>query len=171
MGLDWSSELFGNKLCTMIYRAATAEDVPQVQLLVKKICTLHQSWDAKRFGYKPCPEEIYRDWLVDRANDERSPFFVAERDGRLVAYLVGSIEVEIPIYWITECGWIHDLWVDEEYRHEGIARQLLMLSVEVFKKAGASQVRLQTAEANDVGRQFFSSLGFRVCTREMLLEL
>lgn len=155
----------------MTIRPATPDDVPQVQPLVARICSLHRSWDPVRFGFKENPETIYRAWLTARANDPRSPFFVAEREGRIIAYIVGSVEAEIPIYWMPECGWLHDLWVDEGYRNEGVGRQLVMLSIETFKQAGVSQVRLQTAQANNVGRQLFEACGFRVCTQEMLIEI
>jgi GNAT superfamily N-acetyltransferase len=155
----------------MIFRAAKVEDVPQVQTLVASICAVHRKWDPTRFGFKDNPERIYHHWLIDRLHDPRSPFFVAEREGRIVAYIVGSVEHEIPIYVLSEVGWIHDLWVEEEYRNEGIARQLVMLSVELFKQNGVPQVRLQTAQANDVGRKLFESCGFRVSVQEMQLEL
>jgi ribosomal protein S18 acetylase RimI-like enzyme len=98
-------------------------------------------------------------------------FLVAEREpGALAGFLIGTIEQEIPIYRLREYGFIHDLWVEEEYRHEGIGRQMVMLAVERFKSAGVSQIRLDTAAANDAGRKLFTSCGFRVCTMEMLLE-
>jgi ribosomal protein S18 acetylase RimI-like enzyme len=61
--------------------------------------------------------------------------------------------------------------VEEEYRHEGIARQMVMLAVERFKATGARQVRLDTAAPNEAARKLFASCGFRPSTTEMLLEL
>jgi ribosomal protein S18 acetylase RimI-like enzyme len=155
----------------MDIRPATAADVPGVLPMVAKICALHEAWDPAKFGFLPNPQERYSRWLTARATDARSVFLVAERESRLVAFLLGSIEEEIPIYRLKEFGFIHDLWVEEEYRHEGIARQMVMLAIERFKSLGVRQVRLDTAAANDPARKLFASCGFRLSTMEMLLEI
>jgi ribosomal protein S18 acetylase RimI-like enzyme len=156
---------------TMDIRPAVAEDVPGVLPMVAKICALHEGWDPAKYGFLPNPEERYRRWLTTRAGDPRSVFLVAEREGRLVAFLIGTIEEEIPIYRLKEFGFIHDLWVEEEYRHEGIARQMVMLAVEQFKSQGVQQIRLDTAMTNEAARKLFASCGFRISTMEMLMEL
>lgn len=155
----------------MTLRPGTVDDVPGVLPLVGKISALHKSWDVARFNFKDNIEELYRGWLTKRVDDPRSVFLVAERDSEIVAYVVGTVEPEIPIFWVPECGWIHDIWVEPEYRNEGVARQLVMLSIEKFKQIGVKQVRLHTAAANDVGRELFKSCGFRPCVVEMLAEI
>ena len=114
---------------------------------------------------------MYRRWLTARAGDSRSVFLVAEREGNLVAFLVGTVEAEIPVYTLVEYGFIHDLWVEEAYRHEGVGRQMAMLAVETFRRIGVKQVRLDTAARNDAARGLFSSCGFRPSVTEMLIEV
>jgi ribosomal protein S18 acetylase RimI-like enzyme len=155
----------------MDIRPATAADVPGVLPMIAKICALHEAWDPAKFGFLTNPQERYNRWLTARATDAQSVFLVAERETHLVAFLLGSIEEEIPIYRLKEFGFIHDLWVEEEYRHEGIARQMVMLAVERFKSLGVRQIRLDTAAANDPARKLFASCGFRLSTMEMLLEI
>jgi ribosomal protein S18 acetylase RimI-like enzyme len=174
----------------MDIRSATAADVPAVLPMVEKICALHEAWDAAKYGFLPNTAERYRRWLTGRATDLRSVFLVAERQDQLevrtqvraenhaevhpekhlVAFLIGTIESEIPIYRLSEFGFIHDLWVEESYRHEGIGRQMVMLAVERFKQMGVKQIRLDTAAANESARALFKSCGFRLSTMEMLLE-
>jgi ribosomal protein S18 acetylase RimI-like enzyme len=60
--------------------------------------------------------------------------------------------------------------VEEEYRHEGIARQMVMLAIERFKSAGVRQIRLDTAFANEPARKLLASCGFRISIMEMLME-
>jgi ribosomal protein S18 acetylase RimI-like enzyme len=38
----------------------------------------------------------------------------------------GLVEREIPIYHLKKFGFIHDLWVEPEFRHAGIARQMVI---------------------------------------------
>jgi len=155
----------------MEIRAAHARDVEAVLPMVAKICALHESWDPAKYAFKPHPEQMYRRWLTARADDPRSVFLVANRDGHAIAFLIGTIEDEIPIYTLRQYGFIHDLWVEEPYRHEGVARQLTMLAIERFSEQGAAQVRLDTAQANEPARKLFAKCGFRPSITEMLIEV
>jgi ribosomal protein S18 acetylase RimI-like enzyme len=139
--------------------------------MVAQIAALHESWDAAKFGYKPEPQEMYRGWLTGRTRDPRSVFLVAQRQGRLVGFLVATIEQEIPIYRLREFGFIHDIWVDAAYRNEGVGRQLVMLAIERFRQLNVGQVRADTAAANDAARGLLGKCGMRPSTTEMLIEL
>jgi ribosomal protein S18 acetylase RimI-like enzyme len=156
----------------MQIRPANVADVPAVLPMVAKIAALHESWDAARYGYLPNPDQMYRSWLRARATDPRSVFLVIERGGgKLVGFLVATTEREIPIYRIEQFGFIHDLWVEPEYRNEGLARQLVMLAIERFRDMGMHQIRCETAAANDIARSLFQRCGFRPAAVEMLLEI
>ena len=155
----------------MTIRSATLQDVPAVLPMVDHIGALHESWDKAKYSFRGRPSEMYRNWMKDRAVDPRSVFLVAEREGRLIAFLVATTEPEIPIYRLNEYGFIHDLWVEESYRNEGVARQMTMLAIERFRDMGVKQIRLDTTAANEAARALFASCGFRVSTVEMLMEL
>jgi len=139
--------------------------------MVRKLCELHRSWDRAKYDFVDGIEEMYRGWLTARATDPRAVFLVADREGfGPVGFLIGTVEKEIPIYRLKEYGFIHDLWVEPDYRNEGLARQLVMLAVERFGDIGVQQVRLDTAGPNDVARKLFERCGFRVSVVEMLRE-
>ena len=162
----------------MQIRPATEADVPAVAKMVDHLAKLHEKWDPARYDYKPDVGEMYRKWLTTRAKDPaNSVFLVADHDRLMadvpfiVGFLVGTIEKPIPIYRIEKFGFIHDMWVEPEYRSEGLGRQLAMMAIERFKQLGVTQVRLETAAANDVARKMFESGGFRVAAMEMLVQL
>ncbi len=155
----------------MLIRSATPSDVPAVLPMVAKICALHESWDSAKYGFLPHPEQLYERWLKRVATDERNVFLVAADEKRLVAFLVATVEGEIPIYRLQEFAFIHDLWVEQEYRQSGIARQMVMLTIERFHDLGIKQIRLDTAAVNEAARRLFVSCGFRISNIEMLKEL
>src|SRR3954471_6308392 len=148
-------------------RAARAEDVPAVLPMVEKLCQLHQSWDPAKYSFLPNIPQMYDQWLRERAGHRRSVFLVAEtsQPTKIVGFLIGTVEREIPIYRLKEYGFLHDLWVEPEYRHEGAARQMVMLGVEKFKEMGVEQVRLDTAAENEAARKLFEACGFRESVR------
>lgn len=160
----------------MNVRPAVPEDVPAVLPMAARICAFHESMDPAKYGFLPHPEERYRQWLKARATDPRSVFLVADATSageplRLAGFLIGTVEKEIPIYRLTEFGFIHDLWVEEEYRHEGFARQMAALAIERFTQLGVRQIRLDVVAHNDAAEGLFKSCGFRKSVTEMLLEI
>src|SRR4051812_1016326 len=157
----------------MEIRAARVEDVPAVLPMVEKLCRLHESWDPAKYSFLPDIPGMYDQWLRERATHRRSVLLVAETSApkKIVGFLIGTVEREIPIYRLKEYGFLHDLWVEPEYRNEGVARQMVMLAVEKFKQIGVEQVRLDTATPNEAARKLFASCGFRPSVTEMLLEI
>jgi len=148
--------------------------VPAVLPMVRAICELHVQWDAQRFDIRPEVIDLYERWLPQRASDPESIFLVGETvevdSKRLVAYLVATIEDSIPIYWTARCGWIHDTWVQPPFRRQGLARALVQEAVGRFKSMGITQIRGETAIANDASRAMLRSLGWRDGTIEMMTQ-
>lgn len=156
----------------MLIRPAVAEDVPLVLPMVSRVCAMHEELDPAKYGFRPGVAEKYRSWLTARADDARSVFLVGEREeGKLIGFLIGTVEREMSIYRLEEFGFVHDLWVEEEYRHEGVGRQLVMEAVERFTRLGVKQIRLDVATANPAARALFETCGFRASVTEMLLGL
>jgi GNAT superfamily N-acetyltransferase len=156
----------------MIVRPATPEDVPAILPMVARICAFHERLDPAKYGFVPGVTDMYRDWLIARSTDPQSVFFVADPGGddsrRLAGFLIGTVEREIPIYRIERFGFIHDLWIDEKYRNEGTARQMVSLAIERFRDIGVPQVRLDVAFGNQPAKNLFAACGFRPAVIEML---
>jgi ribosomal protein S18 acetylase RimI-like enzyme len=156
----------------MEIRPAIPDDADGVVPMVDRLVAFMAESDPAKYAPLPNVGEMYRGWLRKRATDPRGVFLVAERaPGQLVGFLVGTVEGEIPIYRLEEYGFIHDLWVEPDYRNEGLARQLVTLAVERFRAIGVAQVRLDVLVANTPARTLFETCGFRPGVIEMLLEL
>ncbi|MFB2878775.1 N-acetyltransferase family protein [Floridanema aerugineum] len=157
----------------MLIRRAKQSDIPAILPMVGKICALHETWDAAKYGFLPNPAQRYEGWLSKLVKSDRTVFLVAEDETKalLAGFLVATIEREIPIYRLKEFAFIHDLWVEPEYRRTGVARQLVMETIEQFQKMGVEQIRLDTAAINEAARKLFSECGFRPSVVEMLIEL
>jgi ribosomal protein S18 acetylase RimI-like enzyme len=155
----------------MEIRPATPDDVPGVVPMVDRLAAFLAERDRAKYDALDHVGDMYRGWLRTRAVDPRSVFLVAERQaGQLVGFLIGTVEREIPIYRLEEYGFIHDVWVEPDYRNEGLARQLVTMAVERFTGIGMRQVRLDVLIANDPARGLFKKVGFRESIIEMLIE-
>ena len=167
----------------MEIRPATPEDVQAVVPMVERLAAFLAARDRAKYEPLAGVGEMYRGWLRGRATDPRSVFLVADRrgggggggadrpGGPLAGFLVGTVEREIPIYRLREYGFVHDLWVEEAYRNEGLARQMVTLAVERFGAIGVAQVRLDVLVGNDPARGLFEACGFRPAVTEMLIEV
>lgn len=157
----------------MPIRPATPADVPHVLPMVAAICAMHEKMDPARYAMLPDVVERYRQWLPVRACDPESVFLVADAADdppRLVGFLVGQAEQNIPIYTLEKFGFIHDVWVDPSSRRCGVGRELVRAALGKFHAMGITQVRLETAAMNDAARRLFETCGFRVGTIEMLAD-
>lgn len=160
----------------MTIRPATAADVSAVVSLVRKVEAYHQKSNPAKYLFRSDPGELYRAWLDRSAGDDRAVFLVCDAAGRgdppaVVGFLIGTVEPEVRIYVLREYGWVHDLWIDEAYRHEGVGRQLVMQAVERFVDLGVRQIRLDVLADNEPARKLFEACGFRPSVVEMLVEV
>lgn len=159
-------------------RPAVTEDVPALVPLIGKICDFHRARDAARYSFLPQVEQRYPKWVKGLINDPRDLCLVVEDISeddptatKLVAFLLAEVEQEIPIYELKEYGYIHDLWVEAEYRGAGIAKQLITAAIEHFRQLGITQIRLDTLVGNDSAIKLYQTCGFRASTTQMLMEL
>ena len=155
----------------MEIRPATVDDVGGVVPMVDRLVAFLAQRDPAKYAALENVGDMYRGWLRTRAVDPRSVFLVAERQpGQLAGFLIGTVEREIPIYRLEEYGFIHDVWVEPDYRNEGVARQLVTTAVERFTRIGVRQVRLDVLVSNEPALGLFKKVGFRESIYEMLIE-
>jgi RimJ/RimL family protein N-acetyltransferase len=152
-------------------RPAIAADTESILPMVQQICAMHSALDPTKYAFLPDIIDRYRRWLPVRAADPRSVLLVAHDALGLVGFLVGSVEPEIPIYHISEYGFIHDLWIEPRARRMGVGTALARQALADFKTIGVSQVRLDTANANQSARRLFAGCGFRPSATEMIAAL
>lgn len=135
---------------------------------------VHFAFDPQRFldpGGGGDAEAGYASFLGSQLEDVASIVLVAERRGRIVGYVYGAIE---PLSWKElrgECGFIHDLLVDDTAQRSGVGEALLDAAIEWLREQGMPRVVLGTAAQNDTARRLFARRGFRPTMIEMTLEL
>ncbi len=92
---------------------------------------------------------------------EEAMILVAEADQRVVGYIST---------WIDRAasqGFIPNLAVDQVWRGNGIGRNLVQRAVAHFRKQGVAQVRIETLDQNEVGKNLYPSLGFVEVARQI----
>ena len=155
----------------MIRRAIEA-DAPALGRLGALLMRTHYAFDPLRFlppGSNP--ELGYGRFLAGQLRDDDVIVLVAEKDGAVFGYVFAGIE---PLSWKElrdECGFIHDVAVDESARHMGAATALIEAAVEWLRGRGMPRVILWTAQGNTGAQRLFETRGFRRTMVEMTREL
>jgi ribosomal protein S18 acetylase RimI-like enzyme len=137
-----------------------------------KLVRLHHAFDRSRFL---APEDVadgYGRWLVRESSRDRALVLVAERgEGAIVGYLYATVE---NMSWEDlrgPCGYIHDVWVDEDARGGGVATALVEGVSDLFRHRSVPRLVLMTASRNTIAHALFRKLGFRDTMIEMTREL
>jgi len=156
-------------------RPATEAEMPAIARLAAKLVRQHHEMDPERFMVFEPIEPGYRRYLSTEALNPDAVVLAAVRarpggGEEVVGYAYGRLE---PRDWNAlreACGALHDIFVDETARHQGVARALLEEMVRRLAGKGAQRVVLMTATGNASAHRLFERFGFRRTMIEMMLE-
>jgi GNAT superfamily N-acetyltransferase len=155
-----------------LVRRATRADLPALGRLGAHLMRVHFAFDRRRFvAPGDHPEAGYAHFLGSQLAVKDAVVLVAERDGAVVGYVFAGIE---PFSWkeLREAaGFVHDVVVDEEARHAGVATALMEAAAGWVKAQGVASLMLWTAAPNVGAQHLFERLGFRRTMIEMTRDL
>ncbi len=153
-----------------IIRNATLDDIERAAVLGAGIVRLHHAVDPKRFFLLDDVEQGYAWWLRHEIERPEAVIMVAERDGEIVGYAYGAIEERDWSVLLDRHGALHDVFIADAVRRQGIARALVTAVIRRLEAMGAPLIVLRTMVQNDSARQLAQSLGFRPTMLEMTRE-
>jgi ribosomal protein S18 acetylase RimI-like enzyme len=156
----------------ILVRRATRTDLPVLGRLGALLMRVHYEFDRRRF-VAPVgnPEAGYAQFLGSQLEVDDAIVLVAERAGAVVGYVYAGIE---PFSWKElrdTAGFVHDIVVDPEARHAGIATALMEAAAAWVRTRGVASLMLSTAAPNTGAQQLFARLGFRPTMIEMTRDL
>ena len=156
---------------SVMVRVAERQDLAGVGVLAGQLVRQHHGFDAQRFMLVPNVEEGYARFFAGELADPDALILVAERAGRIEGYAYARLEPRDWNQLLDACGALHDIFVSDQLRRQGVARRLVEEVRERFRTRGAPRLVLHTASKNDTARRFFASLGFRETMVELTAEL
>jgi len=155
---------------SFIIRRCRPADLKGVARLAARLVREHHAMDRDRFFIFHRIEEGYATYLGGELDDKRSVVLVAARGRSILGYAYGRIE---PRDWNAlrdRCGMLHDLYVAERVRRQGVAVRLVGEMVAQLATLGAPRVILMTTTQNGPAQHLFRRLGFRTTMLEMTRE-
>lgn len=156
---------------SVIIRSAEVRDLPGIAALAGQLVRQHHGFDAQRFMLIPNVESGYAHFFQSELSNPDVLLLSAEHAGRVVGYAYARLEARDWNALLDACGALHDIFVSDELRRQGVARQLLEAVREGLRGKGAPRLVLHTASKNVAARQFFAAQGFRETMIELTAEL
>jgi GNAT superfamily N-acetyltransferase len=151
-------------------RRAVAGDEKAVAAFLVKLVRQHVGYDPHRFSDFVTAEGAAA-FYAGRFEAENSRVLIVEADGKPVGFAYLEFEERNYEELVDRGVWLHDIFVQEEFRSTGVGKTLMKASIAAAAELGGSKLLLGTAAQNTVARTFFESFGFRTTMIEMTLNL
>ena len=151
-------------------RPAEKSDEPALGRLGAALMRQHHASDPKRFIIVDRPEAGYGRFLVSLIENPNFRVLVAERSNEVAGYVLVGIESTSWRDLRGPCGFIHDVYVHESARRQGIGQDLLRAAIAWVHAEGLTQVVLWSKTRNEGAQALFAKLGFRDTMVEMTLD-
>jgi GNAT superfamily N-acetyltransferase len=114
-----------------------------------------------------------REFFAEILASEDAALFVAEHEGTLVGLIrcnVMSIP-QIPVLVPRRFVLIHDMVVDETFRHQGVGQALMERVHQWAREKGVKDVELGVWEFNVAARSLYEKMGYRTTRHVMRKQL
>ena len=143
-------------------RRATDKDIPVIDKLLYEVHKVHS--DARPDIFKAGAKKYTDGQLEKIISDDKTPVFVAERDGEVVGYAFCIHRQFVNDNNMTDIKtlYIDDLCVDEAARGGHIGKRLYEYVLEFAKQNGYYNVTLNVWADNVNAVKFYEKIGLRI---------
>ena len=130
-------------------RKATISDLPAIQELNRKLCVL----ESEKFDPTTKPDyslsESGKEYFTSNLNSPNSFSLVAESDGKVIGYILGSIKEAEDFRTIKSLAEGDNMYVEEAFRGKGIGKSFIEQFESWCRERNIQRVRY-TASANNL---------------------
>jgi len=154
-------------------RDATHADLPAVGQLAGQLVRMHHAYDPARWLLVDGVETGYARFFASQLGTRDTIILVAEdeENGETVGYAYAGLEDRNWAELRDACARLHDVFVVERVRRQGLARRMLRECIQRLTVLGAPLAVTTTAFQNEGSQALLRSLGFRPAALEMAMDL
>lgn len=152
-------------------RPAVAADLAGLHGPLRQTGALHAT--AEPGVFREAEPPLSADRFARLLADPECTVLVAEQRGAIVGVLIMSLRRtrDVPILVPRVTAHVNDLIVDEAHRRAGIGTALMEAARLWARAHGATDMHLNVWEFDREALRFYESLGYRVASRGMVLDL
>ena len=148
-------------------RLAREEELPRVNELRRQVNELHVA--GKPEVFRPGFPRALQDYVYDIWNDPEKEIVVCEREGEVCGFAVlhHIVKPESPFSFARDFLDIDEFGVDEVYRRQGVATEMVGFIRDYAKEKGFHRIELNMWEFNRDALAFYEAAGFTTYRRYM----
>ena len=135
-------------------RKLTKRDLKQVNYLVRNLYNMHVK--ERKDIISPDNRKYTESEFNDLFNYNYNILLGAEVNKKLIGLCIGDIREYVRGYKVI---FISELIVDENYRKQGIGKELLKYAKQEGKQKGAKRLELSVYNFNENAMEFYKSIG------------
>ena len=152
-------------------RFARNEDLERVNELRKQVNDVHV--EGRPDIFKPGFNEELRDHIYEIWEAEDKDIIVAEREGIICGFACVQFvdKPESPFMNARSFYAVDEFGVDEAFRRQGVATELMAFIKADAQKKGFAKLELNMWEFNEDALAFYEAVGFQTYRRYMELGL
>ena len=107
----------------------------------------------------------YVDCLLEDVQGKQGSIYFAEKDGKIIGCIAGCIEAIEKKYRFgmdseKPYGYVLELFVDKEFRNQGIGTNLVEKMEEYFRAKGCDMSSLDVFASNASTHEFYKKIGY-----------
>ena len=146
----------------LLIRRAAISDIPVIDKLLYEVHKVHS--DIRPDLFKPGTKKYTDDELKVIIADDKTPVFVADKDGQVLGYAFCIHKQFLNDNNLTDIKtlYIDDLCVDETSRGLHVGTALYEYVLDFAKKNGYYNVTLNVWAGNDNAMKFYEKVGLKV---------
>lgn len=146
----------------LLIRSANISDIPVIDKLLYEVHKVHS--DIRPDLFKPGAKKYTDDELKTIITDDKTPVFVADKDGQVLGYAFCIHKQFLNNNNLTDIKtlYIDDLCVDETSRGLHVGTALYEYVLDFAKKNGYYNVTLNVWAGNDNAMKFYEKVGLKV---------
>ena len=156
----------------IISRKAKKSDLKTLFALSNKLLRFHKHFFPEIYKFNKKYPSMQKRFFEKNIRSSKSCVFVAELDGKLIAYTLAiAKKYSPPIYiWKKEIS-LSDLYVEAPFRGSGVAKRLFYEVEKFARKNKADFINLGVDSKNARARRFYEKMGMKDFRVIMVLKV
>lgn len=139
------------------YSTADLNDCDKIDLLFAKLL----KDDKENYDNNIKDNLTMRGFFYKRIKLSDSIIFVARYNGDIIGYIYGFVKSDNNVKIELE-SYVDSLYIEEDYRYQGIGTALLNLFIEEAKKRNVKYVFIDNKRANAHAKEVYEKMGFNI---------
>ncbi len=141
-------------------RKAKPLDVPVFVLHFTELMKQHLAYDPRWQQLKKNAVNLYRRYIRKQIKNPRVAIFVAEQRGKIIGHITCKVGKRPPVYVIDKTGYVGEVFVDMQFRKQGVGTSLMIKADQWFKRKKLKAAILQVHVKNKRALKTYEKCGF-----------